>query len=160
MRENVCLSAEEQLNEEKIGRVFEAMQLDTVIEKLPQRADTSLLPLYENGVSLSGGEWQKLTIARCVLSGSQVAVLDEPNASLDPISEASIYQAYRELLKSSTTLFISHRLGSVQMSDEILVLKDGKLLAMDSHENLLKNCGYYAKLFDTQRGLYLESQAG
>lgn len=160
VRENVCLSAEEQLDEEKIGRVFEAMQLDTVIEKLPQRADTSLLPLYENGVSLSGGEWQKLTIARCVLSGSQVAVLDEPNASLDPISEASIYQAYRELLKSSTTLFISHRLGSVQMSDEILVLKDGKLLAMDSHENLLKNCGYYAKLFDTQRGLYLESQAG
>lgn len=160
VRENVCLSAPQTPDDEKIDQVFGAMQLDKAVNQLPQGADTSLLPLYENGVSLSGGEWQKLTIARCVLSGAQMAVLDEPNASLDPISEASVYHAYRELLNGSTTLFISHRLGSVQMSDEILVLKDGKLLAKDSHENLMKSCGYYAKLFDTQRSLYLEPQAG
>ena len=94
-----------------------------------------------------------------------MAVLDEPNASLDPISEATIYKAYRELLTRRTTLFISHRLGSVQMSDEILVLKDGRLLAKDSHKNLMESCSYYAELFNTQRSLYhdagqFDTQAG
>lgn len=165
VRENVSLSAEEELSEEALCQVFKALQLENAIGQLPKGADTSLLPLYEDGVSLSGGEWQKLTIARCVLAGGRMAVLDEPNASLDPISEATIYKAYRELLTRRTTLFISHRLGSVQMSDEILVLKDGRLLAKDSHKNLMESCSYYAELFNTQRSLYhdagqFDTQAG
>ena len=92
------------------------------------------------GRDLSTGQWQKLAIARCIASDAGIAVLDEPNAALDPIVERTIYNAYREMLKEKTTLFISHRLGAVRVSDKIIVIKDGCVVGNDSHDKLIKEC--------------------
>ena len=118
--------------------------------------DADLMLLQKEGSGLSGGEWQKLAIARSALSPAPIAVLDEPNAALDPVAEAQIYRAYQGLLQNKTTLFISHRLGSVREADSIFVLRDGQLLESGPHELLMKTCSYYRKLFQTQRGLYDE----
>lgn len=107
---------------------------------------------------MSGGEWQKLTVARVVLSPAPIAVLDEPNAALDPISEMAFYHVYEEMLASKTTLFISHRLGAVKSADQILVLQNHHLIAMAPHDALMTSCTYYRELFETQRGLYNEAK--
>lgn len=154
IRENLSMGQDSLLSDEVILPVLTA--LDFHPAALERGLDSSLLLLQKDGSGLSGGEWQKLAIARCVLSDAPVAILDEPNASLDPIGEASVYRAYQTLLQDKLTLFISHRLGSVKQADAILVLKDGQLIAADSHRNLMKNCPYYRQLFETQRGLYHE----
>jgi len=118
--------------------------------------DTDLSLLKKDGVNLSGGEWQKVAIARCLLATSRMAVLDEPNASLDPLSEMQIYHAYSEILKERGVILVTHRLGSIKDVEKILVLKDGRVEAFDSHEQLMTNCAYYKQLFLTQRGMYYE----
>lgn len=156
IRENISLCSQNPPDENRIRQVFRQLEFHPAILERESGLDSSLMQLKGDGAGLSGGEWQKLAIARCVLSESPAVILDEPNAALDPVAEASIYRAYREMLSDRTTLFISHRLGSVRMADEILVLKDGGLLAMGSHEELMENCSYYNKLFETQRELYEE----
>ncbi|MCI8401055.1 MAG: ABC transporter ATP-binding protein [Lachnospiraceae bacterium] len=156
VRENVSLCLRDTADEERIYRVFEKLDFHPAVLSRETGLDSSLMLLQKEGAGLSGGEWQKLAIARCVLADAPAAVLDEPNAALDPAVEASIYRAYREMLSGKTTLFISHRLGSVRMADEILVLKDGGLLAMASHRELMRDCSYYNRLFETQRRLYDE----
>ena len=155
LRENLSLGQEVPFEDSEIRPVLEALDFNPSI--LARGLDADLLPLQKEGSGLSGGEWQKLAIARCILSQAALAILDEPNASLDPIGEAQVYQAYQHLLKDRTTLFISHRLGSVKQADSILVLRQGRLLAQGSHDELMENCPYYHTLFMTQRGLYHEN---
>lgn len=131
-----------------------ALSMEHTLEHLPDGLDSELLLMKDRSVELSGGEWQKLSVLRCILSDSGFAVLDEPNSALDPVVEASIYEAYRRMLGRKTTLFISHRLGSVKVADEILVLKDGRILAQGSHDELMQSSSYYAALFETQKGFY------
>lgn len=154
IRENLSLGQPELLTDAQIERILDA--LDFSPAALEKGLDADLLLLQKEGSGLSGGEWQKLTIARSILSPAPIAVLDEPNAALDPVAEAQIYRAYQTLLQSKTTLFISHRLGSVREADSIFVLRDGQLLAAGNHELLMESCSYYRELFETQRGLYDE----
>ncbi len=156
LRENVSLCMDEPASDGVLDEVFGQIDFRPMAATREAGYDSDLMPLYKTGAGLSGGEWQKLAVARCVLSPASVAVLDEPNAALDPVAEAAVYQAYRRLLAQRTTLFISHRLGSVRMSDEILVLKDGALIAKAPHGELMTDCSYYAELFNTQKGLYDE----
>ena len=144
------------ISDEKIISILKDLSMNDLVEKLKNGLDTVLTPLNEESANLSGGEWQKLAIARCIASDAGIAVLDEPNAALDPIVERTIYNAYREMLKEKTTLFISHRLGAVRVSDKIIVIKDGCVVGNDSHDKLIKECEYYAKLYNTQKGLYDE----
>ncbi len=154
LRENLSLGQTPPPQEEEMKQVLKALAFPVPGKGL----DTDLMLLQKEGSGLSGGEWQKLTIARSVLSPAPIAVLDEPNAALDPVAEAQIYRAYQTLLRNKTTLFISHRLGSVREADFIFVLRDGQLLESGSHELLMKTCSYYRELFQTQRGLYDEIQ--
>jgi len=156
IRENVSLCMDAPAEDRALAEVFDQLDFHPMAASRETGYDSDLMPLYKTGAGLSGGEWQKMVVARCVLSPAPVAVLDEPNAALDPVAEAAIYKAYRRLLSQRTTLFISHRLGSVRMSDEILVLKDGTLIAKAPHGELMKECEYYAELFNTQKGLYNE----
>ncbi|MCH5278585.1 MAG: ABC transporter ATP-binding protein [Christensenellaceae bacterium] len=156
VRENVSLCADASLNNGTLDAVFDQLDFRPMAVNKETGYDSDLMPLHKTGAGLSGGEWQKMAVARCVLSPAPVAILDEPNAALDPVAEAAIYKAYHHLLSKRTTLFISHRLGSVRMADEILVLKDGALIAKAPHEELMRECGYYAELFNTQKGLYDE----
>ena len=156
IRENVSLGRDLPADDQMLNDVFDHLAFHPAVINRADGYDSSLMPLFKAGAGLSGGEWQKMAVARCVLSAAPIAVLDEPNASLDPMAEAKIYEAYRDLLADKTTLFISHRLGSVRMSDEILVMRDGTLIAKAPHDVLLKECDYYAELFNTQKGLYDE----
>lgn len=107
------------------------------------------------GLELSGGQWQKLAICRGIYKDSDFLVLDEPTAEIDPIFEKDIYDIFKKILSDKTGVIITHRLGSIKFSDKILILDDGEILAYDTHNNLLKNCDYYRKMWDAQKQNYL-----
>ncbi len=127
---------------------------DRVINKLPDRYDQMIGKRFKNGVELSGGEWQKIAIARAYMRDAQILVLDEPTAALDARSEFEVFQRFRELSKDTTTVLISHRFSSVRMADRILVLSNGRVEASGSHEELLAQPGRYAELFELQAAGY------
>ncbi len=154
LRENITLCTKNAPSDDLINHLMKELHMEKTLEHLPNGLDSELFLMKDNSSELSGGEWQKLSVLRCVLSDSSFAILDEPNSALDPIVEASIYNAYRQMLNEKTTLFISHRLGSVKIADEILVLKNGCISAQGSHEQLMNTCAYYATLFETQKGFY------
>lgn len=109
---------------------------------------------FKNGVELSGGEWQKVAIARAYMRGADVLILDEPTAALDARSEYEVFLRFKELSDGKTAVLISHRFSSVRMADRILVLAQGKVEALGTHEELLAQKGRYAELFELQAAGY------
>lgn len=125
------------------------------IDALPEGFDTPLMRIFErNGIELSIGQWQKLSIARAFFSDSDVLILDEPTASLDPIAEQEIFSQFDQLRKDKTTIFVSHRLSSATVADTVLVLENGKVEEMGHHDVLMARRGKYYKLFNTQAERY------
>ena len=127
---------------------------DDVIAKLPAGYDQMIGKRFKNGVELSGGEWQKIAIARAYMRDAQVLILDEPTAALDARSEFEVFQRFKELSEGKTAVLISHRFSSVRMADRILVLPDGKVEAAGTHEELVSQPGRYAELFELQAAGY------
>jgi ATP-binding cassette subfamily B protein len=127
---------------------------DEVIEKLPKGYDQVIGKRFRNGVDLSGGEWQKVAIARAYMRDAQLLILDEPTAALDARSEFEVFQRFKELSSGKTAVLISHRFSSVRMADRILVLHEGRIEATGSHEELLAQRGRYAELFELQAAGY------
>lgn len=126
------------------------------IEKLPQSYQTPLMRIFEqNGTELSGGQWQKLAIARAFYADSDILILDEPTAALDPMAEQEIFNQFDELRKDKTTIFVSHRLSSATMADTIVVLENGEMIEKGSHQELMANEGKYYELFSTQAKRYV-----
>lgn len=155
VKENICLGNMECINDDsEMLKIIKDVELHEKINSLPQKLDTNLINIQEDGVDFSGGQWQKLAISRMLLSKKNILILDEPNAALDPLSEVRLYDFYRKILKSKTAIFISHRLGSIKLCDKILVLKDGRIIENGSHNELMKNEKYYYKLFTKQRSFY------
>ncbi len=105
---------------------------------------------FSNGVELSGGEWQKIALARAYMRDAQLMVLDEPTAALDARSEYEVFQRFAELTKDKSAMLISHRFSTVRMANRILVLEKGQILEIGSHEELLDRGGRYAELFQLQ----------
>lgn len=127
---------------------------DSVIQRLPAQYDQVLGRRFRGGVDLSGGEWQKLAIARAYMRDAQLIILDEPTAALDARAEFEVFQRFRELIRGKTGVIISHRFSSVRMADRILVLVDGTVEAAGTHEELLAQRGRYAELFELQAAGY------
>jgi ATP-binding cassette subfamily B protein len=127
---------------------------DEVIAKLPQGYDQVIGRRFRNGVDLSGGEWQKVAIARAYMREAQLLILDEPTAALDARSEFEVFQRFKDLSEGKTAVLISHRFSSVRMADRILVLHEGRIEAQGSHEQLLAQRGRYAELFELQAAGY------
>ncbi|HYW51641.1 MAG TPA: ABC transporter ATP-binding protein [Gemmatimonadaceae bacterium] len=125
-----------------------------VIERLPKRYDQQLGRRFRKGVDLSGGEWQKIAIARAYMRDAQLLILDEPTAALDARAEYEVFERFKELSDGRTGVLISHRFSSVRMADRILVLADGKVEASGSHGELLEQRGRYAELFELQAAGY------
>jgi len=123
---------------------------DEVIAKLPMGYDQVIGKRFRKGVDLSGGEWQKVAIARAYMRGAELLILDEPTASLDARSEFEVFTRFKELSEGKTAVLISHRFSSVRMADRILVLADGTVEASGTHEELLAQHGRYAELFELQ----------
>ncbi|GAA5072937.1 ABC transporter ATP-binding protein [Lysobacter panacisoli] len=127
---------------------------DEVIEGLPLGYDQLVGRRFKTGVDLSGGQWQKIAIARAYMRDAQVMILDEPTAALDARSEFEVFQRFKELSEGKTAVLISHRFSSVRMADRILVLAGGRLEASGTHEQLLAQGGRYAELFELQAAGY------
>jgi ATP-binding cassette, subfamily B, bacterial len=138
----------------RIEDAARASLADEVIGRLPAGYDQIVGKRFRGGVDLSGGEWQKIAIARAYMRDAQVLILDEPTASLDARSEFEVFQRFKELSEGKTAVLISHRFSSVRMADRILVLADGEIEAAGTHEELLAAGGRYAELFELQAAGY------
>ncbi len=145
-----------------MGRVKDCIAkagLTEKIESLPQGYDTHIgKNVYLDGVEFSGGQTQRLMLARALYKNGAFLVLDEPTAALDPIAENDIYQKYNEMTAGKSSVFISHRLASTRFCDRILFVKDGIIAEQGTHEELLAQGGSYAKLFDIQARYYQEGR--
>ena len=128
-------------------------------QSLPQGPDTHIgTGIYEDGIQLSGGETQRLMLARALYKDAPIIVLDEPTAALDPIAENQLYLRYSELTQGRTSFYISHRLASTRFCDRILLLGDGKILEEGTHQSLLELGGKYAEMFEIQSQYYQEEE--
>ena len=138
----------------RIEAAAHASLADEVIAKLPGGYEQVIGKRFKSGVDLSGGEWQKIAIARAYMRDAQLLILDEPTASLDARSEFEVFQRFKELSKGKTAVLISHRFSSVRMADRILVLAEGEIEAAGTHHELLAAGGRYAELFELQAAGY------
>ena len=153
--ENIAVGRIEARNDRaRIEQAAERSLADEVIERLPAKYDQVIGKRFRTGVELSGGEWQKVAIARAYMRDAQLLILDEPTAALDARSEFQVFQRFKELSEGKTAVLISHRFSSVRMADRILVLADGQVEAMGTHEELLAQRGRYAELFELQAAGY------
>ena len=138
----------------RIVAAAERSLADEVIRKLPKGYDQVIGKRFRNGVDLSGGEWQKIAIARAYMRDAQMLILDEPTAALDARAEFEVFQRFKELSRGKTAVLISHRFSSVRMADRIVVLVDGAVDSMGTHDELLARGGRYAELFELQAAGY------
>jgi ATP-binding cassette subfamily B protein len=127
---------------------------ENVIRKLPRAYDQLLGCRFEGGVDLSGGEWQKIALARAHLRDAQLLILDEPTAALDARSEREVFERFAALTQEKTTVLISHRFSTVRMADRILVLAGGKIAEQGTHDRLVRDGGHYAEMFELQAAGY------
>jgi ATP-binding cassette subfamily B protein len=127
---------------------------DQVVAKLPGGYDQVIGRRFKSGIDLSGGEWQKIAIARAYMRDAQLLILDEPTAALDARSEYEVFQRFKELSHGKTAVLISHRFSSVRMADRIVVMGDGRIEAAGTHAELLRQGGRYAELFELQAAGY------
>lgn len=151
--QNVAASV--QYEAERAKEVLQLAGFGERLNKLKKGLETVVYPEYEqDGVSFSGGEEQKIAIARAIYKGGQICILDEPTAALDPVSESRVYESFDEIVKGKTAVYISHRLSSCKFSDRIFVLDNGKIAESGTHEALLSKNGLYAQLWQAQAQYY------
>lgn len=140
--------------EKKMWNVLRNVGLEEKVKSLPNKEKTCLVKNVTGGVELSGGEEQRLLLARALYKDAPVLVLDEPTAALDPISENEIYQKYHDLTRGKTSFFVSHRLASTRFCDRIIFLENGRITEMGTHKELMKKNGTYADMFRVQSKYY------
>ena len=141
-------------NRERIEWAAQRAMADGLIEALPMGYEQMIGRRFKTGVDLSGGQWQKIAIARAYMRDAQVMILDEPTAALDARSEFEVFQRFKDLSDDRTAVLISHRFSSVRMADRILVLAGGRVEASGTHEQLMAQGGRYAELFELQAAGY------
>ena len=155
MRENIGVGQIQHLDQqERIEQAAERSLADTVARRLKGGFNQQLGRRFDGGVELSGGEWQKVALARAYLRDAQVLILDEPTAALDARAEYEVFLRFTELTRDRIAVLISHRFSTVRMADRILVLQKGRLIEQGTHEDLLEKAGQYAELFNLQAAGY------
>ena len=144
---------------EKINKIIEQLELGDLVNNLPNGLDTYLGKVKEGSVDISGGQWQRLAVARALYSNASIRILDEPTAALDPIAESNIYKMFGKISEGLTTIFITHRLGAAKLADKIVVLSEGKVAELGNHDSLISQNGIYASMYNSQKSWY-EQEAG
>ena len=154
-RENIAVGRIDQPNQQSDIEVAAHKSLaNTVVSKLAGGYDQMLGRRFEGGVELSGGEWQKMALARAYLRDAQLLILDEPTAALDARSELEVFERFAELTEGKMALLISHRFSTVRMADRIVVLSGGRLIEEGNHQQLMARNGLYASMFEMQAASY------
>mgnify|MGYP003288725537 CR=1 FL=1 len=155
VKENIAMKDSDKCNHDKITESIEITDLSNKIEKLKENIDTVITrELDENGVELSGGESQKLAIARAVYKNAPLIILDEPTSALDPLAEYNLYNNFNKIIKNNCAIFISHRLSSTKFCDRIFLLNKGELKEVGTHEELMSYDSEYKELFNMQAEYY------
>ena len=154
-----AVAASQEYDEEHVNDAVKKAGLSSLAARMPYGNETYLTKEFDKtGVNISGGEAQKLAIARALYHDTPFVILDEPTAALDPIAEYEVYAKFDELIGTKTAVYISHRLSSCQFCNDILVIDDGKAVQRGSHEKLIDEEGLYAKLWKTQAKYYQKTQ--
>jgi ATP-binding cassette subfamily B protein len=155
VRENIAVGRTEFQNDEEklIGAARKGGALE-VINRLEHGLDQQLGRRFQDGVDLSGGEWQRFALARAHIRDAEILILDEPTAALDPVAEAEVFNKFSDLTEGKIALFISHRFSTVRMADRIVVLENGVVREEGTHEDLIARRGRYADLFELQASSY------
>ena len=159
--QNVASDVGTHIDRERVRECLTLSGLWQKVSSLPQKEDTPLgASILDDGIALSGGENQKLWMARALYKNAPMLLLDEPTAALDPLAEQQIYQKYMEMVEGRTSLFISHRLASTRFCDRILLLEDGTIIEQGTHDELIRLNGRYAQLFEIQGKYYRVNKDG
>jgi ATP-binding cassette subfamily B protein len=155
VRENVVMGRPDgKPNDERVMEALRDARSDWLLKKMPKGLDAKVGRLFEGGHDLSGGEWQRLALARIMYRDADIWILDEPTSSLDPEAEAAIFAELKENLKGRIGIVISHRFSTVRIADRIAVIADGKVTELGTHQELLRAEGRYAQLFELQAAGY------
>jgi ATP-binding cassette, subfamily B, bacterial len=155
VKDNITISLQEDAkNELKMIDVAKQTGVDSFVSRYERRYETILGKILFEGEDLSGGQWQKIALARALFKNGQIFVLDEPTAALDPKAELEVFKQFEVLSKQKTTIYISHRMASARIADRILVMKNGELVEMGHHDELMGNDSEYARLFNMQAKWY------
>ena len=150
---------DENVNRPRVMQCLEKAGLGDKIKSLAKGIDSRLMKgIYDDSIELSGGEKQKLMLARAIYKDAGIVILDEPTAALDPIAENEVYQKYSDLTEDATSLYISHRLASTRFCDRIIYLEDGEIKEIGSHAELMSRGGKYAYMFELQAKYYREGE--
>lgn len=151
--ENIAAS---EMNRDELYHVLKAVELGTKIESLQKKENTNLTKAFdEDGVDFSGGEKQRIAIARALYKKSEIIILDEPTAALDPLSEYKIFKLFNKIIDNRITIFISHRLSSCLLCDKIILFHDGKIKSSGNHKEMLKNDELYREMWEAQSQYYV-----
>lgn len=155
LRENIAMGEIAQIqNEKRIAAAAQKSLADQVVNQLPGGYDQQLGKRFKEGKDLSGGQWQKVAIARAYMKDAEVLVLDEPTSALDARAETEAFDRFIKLTEGKTAVIISHRFSTVRIADRIMVLQNGSVLEIGTHEELMKNKKLYAELFNLQAAGY------
>jgi ATP-binding cassette subfamily B protein len=148
---NIAVGDIEHIHElQRVETAAERSLAASLIQKFPNGLQQVLGRHFSGGTELSGGEWQKIALARAYMRDSELLILDEPTAALDARAEYEVFQRFSELTRGKMALLISHRFSTVRMADRIIVIENGELLESGSHETLMAKKGRYAELFQMQ----------
>jgi ABC-type multidrug transport system fused ATPase/permease subunit len=156
LKDNIVLTSE--YNRERLEGIGAQSGLLPLIEKLPKGYDTQVSKQIDNeGFEPSGGEGQRIAIARAVYHGASIYLLDEPTAALDPLAEHAIYTQFNEMITDKTAVLITHRLSAVQLADKVAVFDKGALIEYGTHKQLYDNGGIYTEMYKKQAEFFVES---
>jgi len=159
IEQNIACDVPENIDDERVRKSLEEADLTKKVESLPLKEKTYITEEFnKDGIKLSGGEIQKLMLARALYKNAPILILDEPTASLDPISEEKMYLRYEDFLQGNTSIFISHRLSSTKFCNRILFVKGGKIIEEGNHYDLMAKEGEYHSLFQVQAKYYQEGK--
>ncbi|MCA0987066.1 ABC transporter ATP-binding protein [Guptibacillus algicola] len=155
VRDNITLGDLDHLDDDLLMRkVAKQSGIYDTIQKFPDGFETRLGKLLGDGEDLSGGQWQKLALSRALFSKANIIILDEPTASLDPLTELKIFNQFKQITEDKTTIYISHRMAAARLADRIIVMKEGRLVEVGSHEELLALGNEYYDMFTSQAQWY------
>ncbi|HWO95422.1 MAG TPA: ABC transporter ATP-binding protein [Bacillus sp. (in: firmicutes)] len=158
-RQNIGFgSLKHMADDQAIKKAAQCAAIDRVLEELPRGLDTQLGKWFQDGHQLSGGQWQRIAIARAFMREADLYIMDEPSSFLDPISERDLFLLFRDLMKEKIGIFITHRFNSARLADLILVMDEGRIVESGTHEELIKANGLYAEMYNIQASSFKTEQ--